>query len=130
MSSRRRRGNQTHRDYSRMARVSELCRHIIAEELERVDDERLDLVTVTHVAVEPDLRHATVYFSALGRDEEAAGEALAKHRIHLQGTIAKQARLKRTPELTFEIDEVIRTGARMEEIIRELHSERGEDGAE
>ncbi|MGZ4886952.1 MAG: hypothetical protein ACXVJK_04325, partial [Candidatus Aminicenantales bacterium] len=30
-------------------------------EIERIDDERLDLVTVMTVEVEPDLRHATVY---------------------------------------------------------------------
>ena len=110
-----------------MARVSELCREIVAEELERLDDGRLDLVTVTHLEVEPDLRHATVYYSALGRDEEAAGDALAKNRIHLQAAIARQARLKRTPELVFRVDEVIRTGARVEEIMRQMRAERGEE---
>ena len=37
------------RGYPRAARVNELCREILAEEVERIDDERLDLVTVTHV---------------------------------------------------------------------------------
>ena len=42
------------RRYPRTARVNELVREVVAEELERIDDERLELVTVTGVDVEPD----------------------------------------------------------------------------
>jgi ribosome-binding factor A len=48
-----------------MARVNEVVRETIADELERLSDPRLGLVTVTGVEVSPDLRHATVYYSAL-----------------------------------------------------------------
>ncbi len=48
-----------------MARVNEVVRETIADELERLSDPRLGLVTVTGVDVSPDLRHATVYYSAL-----------------------------------------------------------------
>ena len=95
------------RGYARMARVNELCREILADELERIDDDRLELVTVTHVAVDPDLRHATVAYSRLDRDVDEAQEALAVVRPRLQGAIARQARLKRTPELRFEVDTVL-----------------------
>jgi ribosome-binding factor A len=105
--------------YPRTARVNELCREILADELERVDDDRLQLVTITHVGVEPDLRHAVVEFSALGEGEDEAAEALAEHRVRLQSAIARQARLKRTPELRFEVDTVISRGARIEELLRE-----------
>ena len=108
--------------YPRVARVNELCREIVAEELERIDDERLELVTITHVGVDPDLRRAVVEFSRLGRDEEVAAEALAEHRVRLQRAIGRQARLRCTPELTFRLDEVIRTGARIEELLREHRS--------
>ncbi|HSH22881.1 MAG TPA: 30S ribosome-binding factor RbfA [Acidimicrobiales bacterium] len=107
------------RRYPRSARVNELCREIVADELERLDDPRLDLVTITHVGVDPDLRHAVVEFSRLGRDEDDAAEALAEHRVRLQAAIARQARLRRTPELAFRPDEVIRTGARIEQLLRE-----------
>ncbi|MDP9005740.1 MAG: ribosome-binding factor A [Actinomycetota bacterium] len=99
--------------------MNELCREIVADELERVDDDRLDLVTITHVNVDPDLRRAVVEFSRLGRDEEVAGVALAEHRVRLQAAIARQARLRRTPELSFRPDEVIRAGARIEQLLRE-----------
>jgi ribosome-binding factor A len=102
-----------------VARVNELCREVVAEELERIDDERLELVTITHVAVDADLRRATVEFSRLGEAEDVAAEALAEHRVRLQAAIARQARLRRTPELSFRLDQAIRAGARIEELLRE-----------
>ncbi|MBW8826721.1 MAG: 30S ribosome-binding factor RbfA [Acidobacteria bacterium] len=105
--------------FPRTARVSELVREILAEELERIDDERLVMVTITHVHVDPDLRRAVVEFSSLGQGEDEAAEALAEHRVRLQGAIGRQARLKRTPELRFEVDTVIEYGARIEELLRE-----------
>ena len=122
MTRRRRssaRGDDEPRRYPRTARVNELCREIVAEELERVDDPRLDLVTITHVGVDPDLRRAVVEFSRLGREEEVAASALAEHRVRFQTAIARQARLRRTPELSFRPDEAIRAGARIEQLLRE-----------
>lgn len=115
--ARARHGNP--RPYARTARVNELVQEIVAEELERIDDERLDLVTVTHVSVDPDLRRATVEWSRLGQREEEAGAALAEHRVRLQAAVARQARLKRTPELSFRTDTVIAYGARIEELLRD-----------
>ena len=118
MKRQRHRGHDQQR-YPRTARVNELCREILGDELERLDDDRLELVTITHVAVDPDLRHARVEFSSLGQGEEAAAEALAEYRVRLQSAIARQARLKRTPELRFTVDRVIEHGARIEELLRD-----------
>ncbi len=107
------------RGYARTARVNELCREILADELERIDDERIELVTVTHVAVDPDLRHATVAFSRLDRDVAEATVALAVLRPRLQAAIGRQARLKRTPELRFVVDDVLARAVRIEDLIRE-----------
>jgi ribosome-binding factor A len=107
-----------HRGYARMARVNELVTQILADELERIDDDRLELVTVTHVAVDPDLRHATVLYARLDRDVAEAGEALAAVRPRLQGAIARQARLKRTPELRFAVDDVLLRAERIEGLLR------------
>lgn len=112
------------RRYPRAARLNELVREIVADEVERIDDPRLELVTVTHVAVDPDLRRACVTFSRLGGGEEEAaeveaGEALVESRGRLQRAIAAQARLKRTPELRFEPDQVLRYAERIETLLRE-----------
>lgn len=107
------------RRYPRTARINELLREVLAEELERRVDEdpRLDLLTVTAVNAEPDLRHATVLLSSLS-DEAAL--ALAEHRIALQSAIGRQVRLKRTPQLAFEADPAVASGYRVEEILRGL----------
>lgn len=112
------RGERSQRQYPRTARINELVREILGDTLERLDDDRLELVTITHVHVDPDLRHAVVEFSSLGEGEDEAKEALAEHRVRLQSAIARQARLKRTPELRFEVDKVIEAGARIDELLR------------
>lgn len=121
-----RRAERSQRQYPRTARVNELCREILGDELERIDDDRLQLVTITHVSVDPDLRHALVEFSSLGEGEDEAAEGLAEHRTRLQAAIARQARLRHTPELRFALDSVIARGARIEELLRE---DRDEDDA-
>src|SRR4051812_35435534 len=114
--------SSSHR-YPRTARLNELLHQIIAEELERIDDERLELVTVMSVEVEPDLRHATVYVDTPTGAERDADmlEALSDHRVALQKAIARQARVKRTPQLAFRVDEVERQAARVEDVLRELN---------
>jgi ribosome-binding factor A len=109
-----------------MARVSELVREVVAEELERIGDERLELVTVTGVDVEPDLRRAVVWFTSLTDD---ASDVLAEHRVRLQAAIGRQARMKRTPELTFRADPAIAAGRRIDDILRKLQ-DTGGDGAQ
>ena len=125
MAKRTRTHNPTARDYPRTARLNQLFQEILAEELEKVDDDRLDLVTIMSVDCEGDLRHASVYYDTLGGedDDELVLEALGDHRHALQGAIGRQARVKRTPELVFKPDVVGRGAARLEEVIREIHKD-------
>jgi ribosome-binding factor A len=118
---------QPARQYPRTARINELVREIAADEIERLDDERLELVAITSVEVERDLRHAVVWFDSLRgeADDEAVLEAFAEARVALQAAIGRQARLKRTPTLSFKPDPAIRTGERVEQIIREQHRDDG-----
>ena len=109
--------------YPRTARLNELVREIVAEELERLDDDRLELVAVTQVVVERDLRRAVVYFDSLAgvEGDESVLAAFGEHRVRLQAAIARQSRMKRTPELAFQPDDVERDADRVEGILRELH---------
>jgi ribosome-binding factor A len=121
------------RRYTRLDRVNEVLREVIGDELERVDDERLELVTVTGVRASTDVRFAEVWFDTLGSREEVAG-ALREQRVRLQAAVGRQLRLKHTPELTFSPDPAIADGTRVEEILRGLHNAgapttlQGEDG--
>ncbi|HVM07909.1 MAG TPA: 30S ribosome-binding factor RbfA [Acidimicrobiales bacterium] len=115
------------RRYPRTARLNEVIREIIAEALEQlVDrDERLELVTITGVDADQDLRHATVFFTSR---HEGADVALEEHRTKLQAEINRQARFRRTPQLAFVEDPGVSSGWRIEGILRDLHEQEGRDG--
>jgi len=121
----RRRTHGTARDYPRTARLNHLFQEILAEELERIDDERLELVTIMSVDVDGDLHRAVVYYDTLAGedDDERVLEVLGELRHRLQGAIGRQARVKRTPELIFKPDAVGRGAARLEEVLRNIHDE-------
>jgi ribosome-binding factor A len=121
----RRGGMPTTRRYPRAARINEVLRQVLAEEIERLvdHDERLNLLTVTAVETDPDYRTAKVLFSSLG---EEAAEALADARVRLQATVARQVRLKWTPLLSFAADPAIAGAQRVEDILRSLDLPSGE----
>lgn len=122
------RSSGTARDYPRTARLNQLVQEIVAEEIERIDDERLGFFTVVGVEVEPDMRRAIVWYTTLdgdADDDEELAEALEQHRARLQSAIGRQARTKRTPELSFRPDAVIRQAERVEQILRDI----GDEGA-
>ena len=50
-------------------------------------------------------------------------EALRSVTPHLQSVIGRQVRMKYTPHLVFREDPAMRTGERVDEILRRLHSE-------
>ena len=116
------------RRYSRVDRVNEALREVLADELERIHDDRLELVTVTGARVDPDLRHARVWYSALAApaSDEDVEAALVQHRVRLQAAVGRQLRLKRTPGLAFDRDPAIATGSRVEDILRGLHTASGD----
>ena len=96
-------------------------REVIADELVRIDDERLSFVTITRVEVDSEMNRAVVYFDSLSGEEGDAEiiEAFDDHRIRLQGSVGRQIRAKKTPILSFRVDEVIRSAERIEKILRE-----------
>ncbi len=110
----------THR-YPRTARLNESLREVIADELTRIDDERLDLVTITQIDVDPEMNRAIVYFDSLNGEEGDAEilEALSRHRVRIQSSVGRQVRAKKTPILHFRADETIRAAERIERVLRE-----------
>ncbi len=107
---------------SRMRKVDELVREVLAEEVPHLKDPRIGFVTVTGVSTSPDLRHAIVYYSVLGSDEEKADTAagLQKAAPYLQSRLGRQIRMKFTPKLRFAVDPSIDEGLRMSRIIHEV----------
>ena len=105
-----------------MRRVNEAVRSVVADGVRDLKDPRIGMVTVTGVAVTPDLREATVYVSVLGNEKRrrASLQGLASARGVLQARINRELNLRRTPTLTFTYDDAVERGVRMTKLIDEL----------
>jgi ribosome-binding factor A len=106
----------------RMRRVNESVRAVVAEAVGGLKDPRIGLVTVTGVSVSRDLREATVYVSVLGNEKtrDATLAGLGSAHAVLQACLARELRLKRTPQLTFEYDPTVEYGVRITKLIDEV----------
>ncbi|MFN2564718.1 MAG: 30S ribosome-binding factor RbfA [Gemmatimonadaceae bacterium] len=111
-------------EHRRSERVAEGIREEVATFLaEDVRDPRVvGLVTVTGVDVTRDLRHAKVYVSIMGSDEErqATLQGLESAAGHLRSRVGRALRLRVAPEITFKYDESIARAAKIEALLAEL----------
>lgn len=115
----------------RMPRVDELLREEISTHISRsIGDPRLGFVTVVGVETSPDLRHAKVFVSAIGNDEQrvASLAALRSATPYLRTVISKGLRIRRVPALHFELDPSGDRGSRIQQLLGSL--ERGDDPKE
>jgi ribosome-binding factor A len=110
--------------------VGELVREIVASELERIGDERLEMVTITAVNVDGALEHADVFYSSLSADEEGrseeVAEALEERRWKVQQVVNREVRARRTPQIRFRPDTVLSSALRIDQILRDI----GEQGTD
>jgi ribosome-binding factor A len=106
----------------RMRRVNESVRQVLSEAVGQLKDPRIGFVTVTGVETSADLRHARVFVSVLGSEtkRDRALEGLQAAHSVLQARIARELRMKRTPQLAFEYDPSVERGVRMTKLIDEL----------
>ena len=113
--------NATTHAYPRAARLGETLREVLADELVRIDDERLEFVTVTRVEVDPEMNRGIVFYDSMqgAEGDEQILEALNDHRKRLQSVIADQVRARRTPVLQFRPDDAIRAAQRIDEVLRQ-----------
>lgn len=115
----------------RIERLNEQLRREISDILRRdVRDPRIGVPIVTRVEVTPDLWLARVFVRAMGTPEERAATlagldgAAAFIRYELRGL-----RVRRVPELRFEVDQTLEHAFRIEELLREVGPLPDEDDA-
>ena len=107
----------------RPERVADLIRTELAQLLEReVKDPRIGFVTITGVRVSPDMGTARVGITVLGDQEKQAEslKGLAAAAGFLRSELAHRLQLRRTPALRFEIDEMVESERRIEELLAQL----------
>lgn len=109
------RGHKHHRE-----RLSQAIREEIETILEgELADPRIGLASVSDVVMAPDARSARVMVSVAGDDVEAERtlEGLTAAKNYVRRELAERLRLRKPPELFFQIDRSDRLEARVEELL-------------
>ena len=110
----------------RTERVNVLLRQQLSEIIARdMNDPRLaHIITIVHVGVSRDLRHAKVFTSVLGKPEErkAAVETLNRASGFMRRELIARLSMKTIPFLSFVQDDSIEKGAHLLSRISEVRS--------
>jgi ribosome-binding factor A len=111
----------------RVDRLEEQLRIEISEIIEReIHDPRVGLATVIGVKISSDLRHARVFVTALGGEEDhkRTMQGLRSAASYIRHSLSKRLHhLKRIPELIFEYDESVEQSFRIEKLLEEIKPE-------
>ena len=108
------------------ARLNASLRDLLSDLLvRRVRDGRVAAVSVTAVEVAGDLSVARVFYSVLGSEDDlrAAQRGLESVAGFLRREAGRSLRLRTVPQLHFVFDASLARGARIEELLREIHEQ-------
>jgi ribosome-binding factor A len=112
----------------RQLRVNELVKRELSGIIAREINFETALVSINAVDVAPDLKSAHVFVSILGAETGASViDKLEAHRPTLQAELSRHVVLKYTPHLIFHLDESIKRGARVLEILDDLGKDDGKN---
>ena len=112
--------------YNRIDRVSQLVHREISTIIDiELRDKRIGMVTVTGVEVSKDLRHARVFVSILGDDEEIKSslDALNEASPFIKSHLKTRVVLKYLPDLRFFYDSSTVDGMRIDKLIEEINKQ-------
>ncbi|MCK5837731.1 MAG: 30S ribosome-binding factor RbfA [Desulfobacula sp.] len=107
--------------YSRAERISVKIQSVLTELLsKKIQDPRIEMVTISGVKLSADLRIAQVYFAVYGDEKriKAALEGFKRSKGFIKKRIAPQLGLKFMPDLKFVHDDTFDKAARMDELIK------------
>lgn len=112
----------------RTERLNEAIRAEISDILKRdVKDPRLSsFVSITEAVCSKDLRHARVYVSIMGSDEEKKEvlDGLRSAAGFLRKGLSERIKIRYIPELSFQLDTSIEHGSRLLDLMRQIESDR------
>jgi ribosome-binding factor A len=119
----------------RQEKVARLVKEVVSDAiLSHLSDPRITgLVTVTRVAVTPDMRNADVYLSVFGTsdsEKERTFEAITHARTRIQSLLAAAIHSKFCPTLRFHKDEQFQKMLETMRLIDQVASEYREEGPE
>jgi len=108
---------------TRQEKLRELLREEMSDILRReFKDPRLGFITVTGAEITPDLRHAKVFVSIMGPDEEKTRNmAVLKKAEHFaRQALGRRVKMKVLPEIEFRLDASVDQGMRIFELLEQV----------
>ncbi|MFH1738405.1 MAG: 30S ribosome-binding factor RbfA [bacterium] len=107
----------------RILQVNELLKEEIGEILlQKMQDPRLEGLSITEVRTSKDLQHAQVFVSCLGDAgrRQVTQDVLKRSAGHIRHLLGQCVRLKYTPELRFTMDDSYDRANRILEILKHV----------
>ncbi len=113
----------------RVARLEQQIKAKVAEVISRdISDPRRGLITITRVKLDREMVSCKVYWSVLGneKDRKLNGHMLNHAARFIQHEVATVLHTRTVPRVQFIFDESITGALRIDNILRELRTERAE----
>ena len=109
--------------YSRATRVADLLKEEISEMLcKEVKDPHIGFITITDVDLSKDLKHAQVFYTILGDEQqvEESADALSRVSSFIKKQLGKRLRMRYIPEIIFKYDHSLAYGTKIDHILDSL----------
>ncbi len=113
---------------TRQEKLNELLREEVSYILRReFKDPRLGFVTVTGAEISPDMRHAKIFVSIMGSEEEKQRNmaVLKNAESFARQALAKRVKMRILPQIEFRLDSSVERGVRIFELLEQVKREEG-----
>jgi ribosome-binding factor A len=106
----------------RRGRINDEMQRVLSEVLRTVKDPRVSdaFISVTACEVTGDLKYARVYYSAMQGDPKEVAKGLKSSAGYIRGQVARIMNLRQTPEFTFVVDDSIKYGAHISDVLSKI----------
>jgi len=105
----------------REGRLAEAIKEEVSDILRNdLKDPRIGFASITAVEVSGDLRHAKIFVSVLGDQQQKADtmKGLESASGYIRSELGRRIRLRFTPEIVFRLDESIERGVRIAQLLK------------
>ena len=110
----------------RQDKLADLLKQRISDIIRfKMKDPRIGFITVTHVKLSSDCRHARIYVSVYGSGEDAKStlEGLESAKGFIRTAMGSRIRLRYIPQIEFVLDDTMKHSMRIGELLKEIKEE-------
>lgn len=106
----------------KLQRLADQVRDVIALSFSggRINDPRLQNITITYVKLSSDLSIANVYYLANKDEVEKVQKGLWSVRKYLRHQISESVKIRQVPDLKFFYDDSVEEGSKIENLLNQI----------